>query len=124
MAINNLDKAISHVERAQKKLEGRLARNQKNLTRLKSNKRTNYPKVLAPVENLIKKNTAGIENCKEMVTKFRKAQGLLYCMVHTIGIKRSKASQSVYLLMGNYAGKTTNCEKIDCEECPLIINQN
>jgi len=76
--------------------------------------------VLAPVEKLIKKNTGAIENCKEIISRFRKAQELLFCMVHTIGITRSKTQpQRVYNLMGNYPGKNVDCSTTDCESCPL-----
>jgi len=125
-AINNLNSVITHVEYAQKKLEARLARNQKHLSRLKGDKKYNYPLVLAPVEERILRNTEAIENCKSMVSEFRESQGLLYCMVHTIGITRSKMSkmsmtqpQRVYNLMGNYPGKKVDCNTTDCESCPL-----
>jgi len=118
--INELNKVIAHIEYAQRKLERRLDRNLKHLERLMSDKKYNYPKVLAPVKLLINKNTEAIENCKTMVSDSRKTQGLLYCMIHTIGITRSKTQpQRVYDLMGNYPGKKVDCSTTDCEHCPL-----
>lgn len=119
-AINNLNSAIEHIERAQKKLEARLARNEKHLKRLKGSRKYNYPPVLAPVEALIEKNRHGIEECKDIISNFQSRQGQLFCMIHTMGIKHSEA-QTVYALMGNYAGKI-DCKQFSCEECPLAQN--
>jgi prefoldin subunit 5 len=85
-AINNINNAIEHIDYAQKKLETRLARNIKNLERIKNNPKFNYPPMLAPVEALIKKNTNGIENCKETISELKSRQALLFCMIHTLGI--------------------------------------
>jgi len=117
-AINNINNAIEHIEYAQKKLEARLTRNMKNLERIKRNPKYNYPPVLAPIEARIEKNTDGIRNCREIISELRQRQALLFCMIHTIGIKRQGASSRVYKLMGNYPGKI-DCEKTDCEDCPL-----
>lgn len=125
-AIENLNSAITHVERAQLKLHKRLQRNEKNLQRLSQDKNHNYPSELAPVQALIKKNRDAEQNCKEAIVGFRKTQGLLYCMIHTVGIWRKtkegkqQTSRRTYTLMGNYIGKI-NCNTTDCEDCPLPI---
>lgn len=105
MAINNLNTAIAHVQKAQDRLQNRLVRNNKNFERMKSSKKYNYPKMLAPVEALIEKNERGIEECEELIADFRARQDQLFRMVHEYGIKRSKVPQRVYQLMGKYRGK-------------------
>ena len=103
MAINNLNSAIAHVQNAQEKLQNRLVRNKKNLERMKSSKKYNYPKMLAPVEVLIEKNQRAIKECGQLIADFGARQGQLFRMVHEYGIKRSEVPQRVYQLMGNYA---------------------
>jgi len=105
MAINNIGRAIEHIERAQKKLEARLGRNQKNLERLQSNPRYNYPTQLGPVKELINKNSDGINKCKDMISTLKQQQDLLFRMVHTYAIKHKEPSQTVYELMGKYPRK-------------------
>jgi len=118
-AINNLNSAVTHVEYAEKKLEARLARNQKHLKRLKEDKKYNYPPVLAPVQERIKKNMVAIEDCKMVIKEFRARQAQLFCMVHTFGITRSETQpQRVYDLMGNYPGKNDYTKA--CEHCPIL----
>lgn len=102
MAINNLNSAIAHVQKAQQKLQNRLVRNKKNLERMKSSKKYNNPKMLAPVEVLIEKNQRSIEECGQLIADFRARQGQLFRMVHVYGIKRSENPQRVYELMGKY----------------------
>lgn len=102
MAINNLNSAIMHVQRARERLQNRLVRNKKNLERMKSNKKYNYPKMLAPVEALIDKNQRGIQECEQLIADFRSRQDQLFRMVHIYGLKRSETPQRVYELMGKY----------------------
>ena len=101
-AINNLNRAITFVERAQKSLEERLARNRRHLNRLRENKKYNYPANILPVEERIKKNQNGIEECKQIIADLKERQSQLYCLIHTIGISHGETSQTVYELMGNY----------------------
>jgi len=102
MAINNLNSAIGHVQKAQERLQNRLVRNEKNLERMKSSKKYNYPKMLAPVEVLIEKNQRAIKECGQLIADFRARQGQLFRMVHVYGIKHSENPQRVYELMGKY----------------------
>jgi len=127
-AIQNLNSAIMHVERAQVKLHKRIERNEKHLQWLSQNKKYNYPSQTAPVQARIKKNREAEENCKDIILDFRKKQALLYCMIHTVGLwqktkEGEKASRRTYTLMGNYPGKNVDCENTDCEDCPLAQAQ-
>lgn len=115
-AWRSLKAAITHVSRAQVKLEKRLARNLVTLQRLSSMKKYNYPRMLAPVQAIISKNQKGILECKTVisvlegkpsVSEVEHIQDQLYVMVHTYGIKHAKNPKRIYALMGNYAaGKT------------------
>jgi len=104
-AINNLNHAITHVEYGKKKLEGRLARNYKNLQRLKSNPKYNYPTFLEPVEELIRKNTRAIIECKQLIADFKARQDNLYGMINTYGIRRFENSKMIKKAMGTYVPK-------------------
>jgi hypothetical protein len=102
MAINNLNRAAVHVMLAKAKLQKRLKRNEANLQRLGSNKKYNYASMLAPVQALIEKNRAGIQECEQVIADLKARQDQLFRMIHTYGIKHSEAPQRVYELMGNY----------------------
>lgn len=102
MAINNLNSAIAHVQKAQERLQNRLVKNRKHLERMKSSKKYNYPKMLAAVEVLIEKNLRGIEECGQLIADLKARQDQLFRMVHIYGIKRSETPQRVYELMGKY----------------------
>ena len=102
MAINNLNRAIVHVQRAQVRLQNRLVRNKKNLEKMRSNKKHNYPKMLAPVEALIEKNQRGIKECIQLIADFKETRTQLFRMVHEYGIKRKGTPQRVYDLMGQF----------------------
>jgi len=102
MAINNLNRAAVHVMLAKAKLEKRLQRNEANLQRLRGNKKYNYPPMLAPVQALIEKNRAGIQECEQVIAELKVRQDQLFRMIHVYGIKHSEAPQRVYELMGNY----------------------
>ena len=102
MAINNLNGAIAHVERARAKLQKRLERNEANLQRMRQNKKCNYPSMLEPVQLLIRKNEQGMAECEQVIGALRQKQDQLFQMVHTYGIKHSDNPQRVYRLMGKY----------------------
>jgi len=102
MAINNLQMARTHIERAQDKLKKRQARNERNLQRMKRSQKYNYPKMLAPTEELIKKNRFAEQDCKDIIADLRERQAQLFRMIHLYGIKHSETPQRVYQLMGKY----------------------
>ena len=102
MAINNLQMARIHIERAQEKLKKRQLRNERNLQRLKQNPKYNYPSQLAPVEELIKKNRFAEQDCKDIIAELKERQAQLFRMIHVYGIKHSESPQRVYQLMGKY----------------------
>jgi len=102
IAINNLNHAIMHVERAKAKLQKRLERNETNLRRLSQSKKYNCLAMLAPVQALIQKNRAGIQECEYLIADLKARQDQLFCMVHVYGIKHSENPQRVYELMGKY----------------------
>lgn len=101
MAINKLESAIGHVERGKAKLEKRLARNRCCLERM-SRHRKACPSFLAPVQLLIEKNSAGIEECNRVIADLKVRQDQLFRMVHVYGIKRAGNPKRVYELMGKY----------------------
>jgi len=112
-----MNHAIEHIERAQKKLEARLERNQRHLDYHRNNPKYNYPPIIEPIENRIRKNIEGIESCKEIISDLKKRQALLFCLIQTIGIKQKKNSQMIHRAMGSYVG--VDCKNTNCEECPL-----
>lgn len=99
-AVNNLNRAIIHVEGARKKIHKRLLRNQRTLRVYKKSKKWNYPGCLAPVEALIKKNREAEEQCRRVIADFREKQNQLRRMISTYGIKMvSKKSRMAEKLM-------------------------
>jgi len=102
MAINNLQHAQEHIEKAQEKLHNRRLRNEKNLQRLTSSKKHNYPCEIAPVKELIEKNRLGEQECKDVIAVLKQTQAQLFRMIHVYGIKHSENPQRVYQLMGKY----------------------
>jgi len=102
MAINNLNRAAIHVMLAKAKLQKRLKRNEATFQRLSESKKYNYPKILAPIQKLIEKNRAGIQECEQVIADLKVRQDQLFRMIHVYGIKHSEAPQRVYRLMGNY----------------------
>lgn len=104
-SINNLQTAITHIERAEKKLEKRELRNKKNLKRLEQNKKYNYPAMLEPVKKMIEKNRNGEESCKDITKLLKETQDRLFLMIKIYGIKQSSKSKRLYRLMGKYKPK-------------------
>lgn len=126
--VQNLKSATIHIHRAQMKLEKRLDRNERTLTRLSNSKKFNYSKMLDPVKKRIAKNTKGIKECKEiiadlkaaqmaivvqfpgfpkhlaadMTNSFKRRQDQLFRMIHEYGIFKSKNPARTYQLMGKY----------------------
>jgi len=99
-AVNNLSYAITHVERARRKIHKRLLRNQRTLRVYKNSKKYNYPGCFAPVEALIKKNSEAELKCKLLISEFRDLQKELRRMIKTYGIKMvSKKSRVAERLM-------------------------
>jgi hypothetical protein len=105
MAINNLQHAIEHTEKARNKLIKRLERNEKFLQRLKQSKNNSGPGSLAPVHQCIEKNQAGIGECAQIIAELRIRQHQLYRLIQVYGIKLSKDPQKVKQLMGRYVPK-------------------
>jgi rubrerythrin len=122
-AIRSLDAAITHIYRAQVKLEKRLQRNITTVQRLSNNPKYNYPRMIEPAQKLITHNTNGVNECKQIITNvelmkrglhqdttlrcfitiLEKTQDQLYRMIHSYGIKHVENPQRVYKLMGAYA---------------------
>ena len=100
-AINNLNRAIAHVVKAREKMQKRLLRNERNLRRLRQNKKYNYPSQLTPVQMLIEKNRRAIHECNQIIARCKQMEDSLFIMVHVHGIKRGDSSK-VYQLMGKY----------------------
>lgn len=99
-AVNNLNYAITHVERARAKIHKRLLRNEKTLRKMSQSKRYNYPCYLEPVQTLIEKNREAEEQCKQIIADFIKRQDQLRHMIEVYGIKfPSKKSQVTKRLM-------------------------
>lgn len=99
-AVNNLNNAIIHVERARKKIHNRLLRNERTLKKLSKSKKYNYPGSLAPVKALIEKNRDAELQCKLMIDDFKLDQRELRHMIKTYGIKLfSKKSRMAEELM-------------------------
>ena len=102
-AINNLQTAITHIERAEKKLLKRRLRNEKRLEHLKKyDKEHYYPYEINSIKALIKKNSAGEQDCKEIIKILKKQQNKLFKMIKVYGISHSKNPKRVYRLMGKF----------------------
>ena len=97
-AINNLQKAIMHIKRAQDKLDKRLERNEAALEKVRGKDKFEENKI---GERLLT-NTEGIEDCKEIISNLKTKQAQLYSMVHEYGINHSDDPKRVYALMGDY----------------------
>jgi hypothetical protein len=104
-AIGNLEHAIVHVERAKVKLERRLARNRVTFERMSRSSKYNYPPMLTPVQALIEKNRAGVEECRRVIAELMARQDQLFGMIKVYGINRSENPQRVKQLMGAYVPK-------------------
>lgn len=100
MAVNNLNYAIIHVERARRKIHKRLLRNERTLKKLSRSEKYHCTKSLAPVKALIEKNRVAELKCKLMIDEFKKLQKELRSMIKTYGIKMfSKKSRMAEKLM-------------------------
>lgn len=99
-AVNNLNSAIIHVERARRKIHKRLLRNEKTLKKLSESKKYNCPAHLDPVKALIEKNREAENKCRQVIADFRERQKQLRRMINTYGIKLfSKKSRMAERLM-------------------------
>lgn len=96
-AINNMQKAIEHVEKAHDKLNKRLERNEVNLEKCIGDKFE-----IKKIKKRIEKNTEAIEGCKQIIESLKINQNLLFMMIHLFGISHSEDPKRVYKLMGNY----------------------
>ena len=92
-AINNVQHAIEHIKKARTKLENRLRRNIKALIKTHDQNQVN---------NLIKINETGINECNQLIDVLITQQDQLFEMIHVYGIFRSKNPKRVYELMGKY----------------------
>lgn len=104
MAINNLNHAIEHIERARTKLGEREQRNRRTLQKLRQSKKHNYPIETEPIEVRIVKNQKGQNQCEEIIEDLVKRQNQLFQMIREYGINHSENPKRVYLLMGRYRG--------------------
>ena len=100
MAVNNLNNAITHVERARRKIHRRLLRNERTLRKFRSSKKYNYPGCIEPVQKLIEKNREAELKCRLLIDLLRGHQRGLRWMINKYGIKMfSKKSRVAEKLM-------------------------
>ncbi len=99
-AINNIQHAIEHIEKAQNKLMKRKERNKGALKYKWVDRHDFYEK--EKIEARITKNNAGIEQCKGVITELKERQDELFKMIHQYGISKSDDPMRVYKLMGKY----------------------
>jgi len=97
-AINNIQKAIEHIERARDKLEKRKQKNRAALEKVRGKDKFEENKIW----DRLLKNIAGIEECGEIISNLKEKQAQLYRMVHEYGISHSDDPKRVYKLMGKY----------------------
>lgn len=98
-AINNLQKAIMHIERARDKLNKRKERNEKSLKKKwAKNDRFEQRKI----EMRMEKNRKGQEQCENLIADLEETQDQLFKLIHKYGISRSDDPKRVYKLMGKY----------------------
>lgn len=96
-AINNLQHAIKHVERAKGKLIKRKERNEAALKKKRAD-RYETKKILARITT----NNQGIAQCEHVIHDLKEWQDVLFKMVHEYGISHSDNPKRVYKLMGKY----------------------
>lgn len=96
--INNMQKAIEHIEKAQDKLNKRKQRNEAALEKVCGKDKFEENKI----RERFLKNTAGIEECKGIISNLKEIQDQLYRMIHEYGISHSDDPKRVYKLMGKY----------------------
>lgn len=96
-AINNLQKAIEHVERAKSKLIKRRERNEAALQK-KWADRYEKEKIYARID----KNRMGQQQCENIIADLKDWQDQLFIMIHKYGISHSDDPKRVYKLMGLY----------------------
>jgi chromosome segregation ATPase len=102
-AINNLQRAIEHIEHARDKLIKRRERNDAALKKILTNPdRFEQKKIEARIE----KNKQGQVQCEKIIALLQEDQDELFKMVHKYGISRDNPRttdfKNVYKLMGNY----------------------
>lgn len=103
MAINNLQHAIEHIEKAQIKLDKRKQRNEATIKRLEGYTKRYYDKFeVKKAEKRLMKNSEGIEECRQVIAALKEEQDELFQMVHKFGISKSTHPKRVYALMGKY----------------------
>lgn len=97
-AINNINWTIIHIERAQAKLQKRLARNEQHLE-YQMQREHKDKQALAQIQGLIQKNRKAFNDCKALSDVLRGHQKMLQNMIEVYGINRAKESQRLKVLM-------------------------
>ena len=100
MAINNLNRAITHVEKARVKIHNRLLRNEKTLQRLSKIKKYNYPSVLDTIRARIKKNQEAETECYQIITELKERRIQLSRMIDAYGLSQLENPKKIKQLMG------------------------
>jgi hypothetical protein len=97
-AINNINWTIIHIERAEAKLQKRLARNEQHLE-YQMQLEYKDKQALGEIQSLIQKNRKALSDCNNLVTLLRGHQEMLKSMIEEYGINRAKESQRLKVLM-------------------------
>jgi len=98
-AINNINWTIIHIERAQAKLQKRLARNEQHLEYQMRQKGYKDKQALAEIQGLIQKNRKAFNDCKALIDVLRGHQKMLENMIAQYGINRQSESARLKQLM-------------------------
>lgn len=88
-AFGNCRRAITHIKRAQAKLQERRRRNEKYLKWLDRNKHKSSPKLYAEARRLLVKNSEGMFKCELAIKTLRDIQSELRNMIKTYGISHT-----------------------------------
>ncbi len=93
-AIDDLNKAIAHVEKAEKKLQDRRIRAQRWYLNLGQDPKHGTPAELAKVREIIKKWAAAERECNEIKERLRCHQRVLRDLIVTYGFKRKDSGSA------------------------------
>jgi len=97
-AINNINWTIIHIERAQAKLQKRLANNERHLE-YQMQREYKDKQALAEIQGLIQKNRKAFNDCKALIDVLRGHQKMLENMIAQYGISKKSESARLKLLM-------------------------
>lgn len=93
-AIDFINKAIAHVEKAEKKIQDRRIRAQRWYVRLSMDKKHGTPSELAKVQTIIKKWAEAEQECYNVIERLRCEQRVLRDLIENYGFNRKHSGSA------------------------------